>query len=157
MSETEKKAVQPTPQPTPQPAPQNNAGQPTAQKPVAQPTTQPTAQQKPTAQTQPAVQQPKTQPVAKATPPKNPPAPTDKGGNPPKKDGKKRKTDWGGRIITAVVSLILGFVLGIGAVYGTVAAVIYSIGTQPVDESVQLIDTLTGLELYNTIFGEVDP
>ena len=161
MSETEKNAVQPTPQPTPQPAPQNNAGQtttaqPAAQKPVAQ---QPAAQQKPAAQptAQPAVQQPKTQPVAKATPPKNPPVSTGKGGNPPKKDGKKRKTDWGGRIITAVVSLIMGFVLGIGAVYGTVAAVIYSIGTQPVDESVQLIDTLTGLELYNTIFGEVDP
>ena len=161
MSENEKNAVQPTPQP----APQNNAGQPTAQKPITQPTAQPAAQQKPAAQPQtqsaaqqkPAAQPPKTQSVAKPAPPKNPPVQTGKGGNPPKKDGKKRKTDWGGRIITAVVSRILGFGLGIGAVYGSVAAVIYSIGTQPVDESVQLIDTLTGLELYNTIFGEVDP
>ncbi len=152
MSEaTENKSVaQPAPAPAPAPQP--------AVQPVAQPATpQPTPAPAPAPTPQPAQSQ---QASSAPQPQSNSPAPKKEGGKASdkksKKNEKKKKKDIGGRIIASVVSLILGFVLGVGSVYGTVAAVIYSIGTQPVDESVELIDTLTGLNLYSTIFGEVD-
>ena len=150
---------QPTAQPVQQPAAQQPAAQPTpAPQPAVQqqsaPVAKPAVQQQPASAAQPA---PAPQPTEE---PKKESAPTTSTTGKAKADGKKkkkkRKTDWGGRLITSILSIILGFVLGVGSVYGTVAAIIYSIGTQPVDESVELIDTVTGLKLYDAIFGTLD-
>ena len=165
----------PTGQPTPAPA--QPMGQP--QQPIAQP-----APVQPTAQPQPAPVQPAAQPVsapvqapAPAKPaspapaPKTPTAPdkptsatqagsdnkNNNNNTPPKKKKKKkkRKSDWGGRLITAILSIILGFVLGVGSVFGTVSAIIYSIGTQPVDETVELVDTIVPtLNLSELLFDD---
>ena len=58
-------------------------------------------------------------------------------------------------MITAILSIILGFVLGVGSVFGTVSAIIYSIGTQPVDETVELVDTIVPtLNLSELLFDD---
>ena len=164
---------QPTPTPSGQPMGQPQQPQ-TATPPAAQP--QPAVQQ-PVTQPQPAVQQPAAQapaapvqataqptatsakstaePSEKPAPPKTQPTGGDNKTNNPdnKKKKKKRKSDWGGRLITAILSIILGFVLGVGSVFGTVTAIIYSIGTQPVDETVELVDTIVpGLNLSELLF-----
>lgn len=158
---TENKATQAA-QPTAQPAPKQ--AQPTAQQP-AQPQPQ-AAQQNPQAtqqnpqatqkQSAPNGEKPNAQKQSDPKPQSSPPT-RPQGERPDKlRKKKKRKTDWGGRIITGTVAIIVGFAIGVGSVYGTVAGIAYMIGSQPVDESVRVIDTLTGLDLYSTIFGEVD-
>ena len=147
-------APQPVAQPS-APAVQQAAPQPTAQQTAPQPVVQQAAPQPASAPApQPATQAPESKQGEKQE------SQSEKGdkknGKKDDKKNKKRKTDWGGRLITSIVSIILGFVLGVGSVYGAVAAVIYSLGTQPVDETVELIDTLTGLDLATTLFGEKD-
>ena len=135
------------PQPGVAPAQAQPAAQPAAAPAQAQPTAQPKKETPPEKTENKSSSEPKKDSDEKKSDENN-------GDNNKKNKKKKRKTDWGGRIITAVVSIILGIVIGIASVYGTVAAVIYSIGTQSVSKSVSLVDTLTGLEIHTMLFGE---
>lgn len=153
-------STQPTPQPQaaqPAPAPQT-APQPAPQA-APQPAPAPQAAPQPAPAPQPKQETP-TEKEDKSEEKTNPDASKPDKTQDGKKDNKgekkkRRKTDWGGRIITAVVALLVGIVLGIASVYGTVAAVIYSIGTQSVSKSVALIDTLTlnEFKIHEAIFG----
>lgn len=129
---------------------------PTVQQQPAQPTVQPTAQQPVAPQSAPSAQpqqqtEPKAQPAQKAD---EKTAASNNSNNNKKNKKKKRKTDWGGRLITSILSIIVGFVIGIGSVFGTAAAIVYSIATQPVDETVELVDTITGLDITNLLFND---
>ncbi|MBQ8405117.1 MAG: hypothetical protein IJX09_00555, partial [Clostridia bacterium] len=160
--------VQPAaqPQPTAQPAPVQPAAQPAPVQPTAQPApVQPAAQPVSAPVQAPALAKPASPAPAPTTPtaPDKPTSATQAGSDtknnnnntPPKKKKKKRKSDWGGRLITAILSIILGFVLGVGSVFGTVSAIIYSIGTQPVDETVELVDTIVPtLNLSELLFDD---
>ncbi|MBQ8394975.1 MAG: hypothetical protein IJX49_05315 [Clostridia bacterium] len=67
-----------------------------------------------------------------------------------KKDGEKKDHKWLNRIL----SLILGFFIGVFSVWGTIAAVACVIMFQPIDNTVNMVDTVVPGDLYATVFGE---
>lgn len=69
-----------------------------------------------------------------------------------KKSGEKKDRKWLNRIL----SLILGFFIGVFSVWGTVAAVVCFVLFQPLDNTIGVIDGLTGGNFYETMFGETD-
>ncbi len=58
----------------------------------------------------------------------------------------------GGGWLGKIIALLLGFILGIGAVAGTVAAVVYYVLNKPIAEVVDTIDQDGSLSLYETLF-----
>lgn len=69
-----------------------------------------------------------------------------------KKDGEKKDRKWLNRIL----SLILGFFIGVFSVWGTIAAVACFIMFQPIDKTAGVVDTFTGGKFSETMFGEKD-
>ena len=69
-----------------------------------------------------------------------------------KKDEDKKDKKWLGRILC----LILGFFIGVGAVWGTVAAVTGFVLFQPLDTTVGILDPFTGGAISDLMFGEKD-
>lgn len=69
-----------------------------------------------------------------------------------KKDEDKKDNKWLGRILC----LILGFFIGVGAVWGTIAAVAGFVLFQPIDTTVGVLDPLTGGAMSDLMFGEKD-
>ena len=67
-----------------------------------------------------------------------------------KKDGEKKDHKWLNRIL----SLILGFFIGVISVWGTIAAVSCFVLFQPIDNTVGVVDTFTGGEFSDLVFGE---
>ena len=67
-----------------------------------------------------------------------------------KKDGEKKDHKWLNRIL----SLILGFFIGVISVWGTIAAVACFVLFQPIDNTVGVVDTFTGGEFSDLVFGE---
>lgn len=70
----------------------------------------------------------------------------------PSEDKKKEKKDrkWLNRIL----SLLLGFFIGVISVWGTVAAIACFVLFQPIDNTVGVVDTFTGGEFSDLVFGE---
>ena len=64
----------------------------------------------------------------------------------------KKKGGFLGRLLC----LILGFLLGIIAVIGGVAGAVYYVATQPIDDTVEKVEDITGAELYTALFGTSD-
>lgn len=67
-----------------------------------------------------------------------------------KKDGEKKDRKWLNRIL----SLILGFFIGVISVWSTIAAVACFVLFQPIDNTVGVVDTFTGGEFSDLVFGE---
>jgi hypothetical protein len=97
---------------------------------------------------------PTPQPAPKASPQPAPKSPLDNKSQsePQKKKKEKKKGGWLGKI----VCLFLGFILGIGSVFGAVAGGVYYAATRPIDDTVNAVDNLTGANLYETLFGKTD-
>ena len=71
----------------------------------------------------------------------------------PKKK-KKKKNKKGGGFLGKFLCLLLGFLLGIIAVVGGVIGVGYYAVTQPIDKTLEKVESWTGMDLYETLFGE---
>ncbi|MBQ2768381.1 MAG: hypothetical protein IJF44_00200 [Clostridia bacterium] len=69
-----------------------------------------------------------------------------------KRQRPKKKGRWLGRIIC----LFLGFILGIGGTVGAVVGIGYWAWNQPLEKTVNKIDSLAGTNLYASLFGETD-
>ncbi len=69
-----------------------------------------------------------------------------------KNDEDKKDKKWLNRILC----LILGFFIGIFSVWGSIAAVTCFVLFQPIDNTVGVLDTFTGGEVSDIMFGEKD-
>ena len=72
----------------------------------------------------------------------------------PKKKKKKKKNKKGGGFLGKFLCLLLGFLLGIIAVVGGVIGVGYYAVTQPIDKTLEKVESWTGMDLYEALFGE---
>lgn len=71
----------------------------------------------------------------------------------PKKKKKKKVVKKKGGFLGKLLCLILGFLLGIAAVIGSVVGVVYYVANSPIDDTVEKVEDMTGTEIYAALFG----